>query len=80
MKFQKKTVLAILLFILIFTVAMCVVFVATGSVPDTLIDKVFDFCSWEAGFLGAIKITDTVKEKKATTKKNTNKKKEEPKG
>lgn len=73
MKFSKKAVLGILAFLLVFTVAMSVVFIATGSVPDTLIGEVFTFCSFEAGFLGAIKITDTVKDKIKTTDKEENK-------
>lgn len=43
------------LFLLLFTVAMIVVFIRYGAVPDTLITSVFALCGAEGGIMGWIK-------------------------
>lgn len=52
-------------FLLIFTVAVMVVFVACGSIPDTLVTCVFSVCGGECGVMAWIK---TAKMKQAKEK------------
>lgn len=40
-----------------FTITMIIVFVATGSIPDTLVGCVFAACTGELGIMGWIKST-----------------------
>ena len=63
-KFSKVIVVALLLFTVLFTVAMIAVFITCGAVPDSLVTAYFAFAGGEAGFLGLIKYGDT----KFTTK------------
>ena len=72
MRFSKKAVIGILAFLGVFTAIILWLHFTTGSIPDTLVDKVFDFCKVEAGALGLIKISENL-----PTKKNN---KEEPNG
>lgn len=44
-------------FLLLFTVAMIILHVETGSTPDTLITCVFACCGGECGIMGWIKTT-----------------------
>ena len=57
-KFSKIIVALMLATVLIFTVAMTVIFCRLGMVPDTLITAFFAFAGGEAGFLGLIKYSD----------------------
>ena len=43
------------LFLLLFTIAMIVVFIRYGAVPETLSTSVFALCSAEGGIMGRIK-------------------------
>ena len=54
-RFSKKVVAAVLVAVVIFTVAMVVVYVKTGGVPDTLVTAFFAFAGGEAGALGLIR-------------------------
>ena len=54
-RFSKKVVPAILVAVVIFTVAMVVVYIKTGGVPDTLVASFFAFAGGEAGALGLIR-------------------------
>lgn len=54
-RFSKKLVPAILLAVAAFTVAMIVVYLRTGGVPDTLVTAFFAFAGGEAGALGLIR-------------------------
>lgn len=62
LKFSKKVVITLLVSVAIFTMTMIVVFVATGSVPDTLIAEFFGFFKAEGGILGIIKAVETIAE------------------
>lgn len=70
MKFSKKCVICIFVFVLLFVAAMTVTFIITGSEPEVLTACVFAFVSWESGALAKIKITETKSKK---TKKNKSK-------
>ena len=54
-RFSKKVVPAILVAVAAFTVAMVVVYIKTGGVPDTLVTAFFAFAGGEAGALGLIR-------------------------
>ena len=54
-RFSKKVVPAILVAVAAFTVAMIVVYIRTGGVPDTLVTAFFAFAGGEAGALGLIR-------------------------
>lgn len=54
-RFSKKVVPAILVAVAAFTVAMIVVYIRTGGVPDTLVASFFAFAGGEAGALGLIR-------------------------
>ena len=54
-RFSKKVVAAVLVAVVIFTVAMVVVYIKTGGVPDTLVTAFFAFAGGEAGALGLIR-------------------------
>lgn len=58
-KFSKKVVAAMLICVAAFTVAMIVVFLKKGSVPDTLVTAFFAFAGGEAGVLGLIRFGDS---------------------
>lgn len=59
-RFMNRIVIADILAALIFTVAMIVVFIKTGSEPSTLIQNVFQFLSVEGGVMGLIKVSKTL--------------------
>ena len=63
MKFSKKCVVLIFVFIILFVAAMTAAFIITGNEPSTLIASVFAFFGFEAGILGKIKMTETKKKK-----------------
>ena len=54
-RFSKKVVPAILVAVAAFTVAMIVVYIRTGGIPDTLVASFFAFAGGEAGALGLIR-------------------------
>lgn len=47
------------LFLLLFVIAMCVLFYKIGNEPGTLITCVFAFCGLEGGVLGWIKTSES---------------------
>lgn len=53
--FSKKVVPIILAAVAVFTVAMTVIYVQTGGIPDTLVTAFFAFAGGEAGALGLIR-------------------------
>jgi flagellar basal body-associated protein FliL len=57
-KFSKIIIIGVLVSVLAFTVAMTVVYVVTGGIPDTLVASFFTFAGGEAGVLGLIKHSD----------------------
>lgn len=59
--FSKKVVKGMFVFLVLFVVAVLVVFWHTSAEPSALVASVFAFCSIEGGILGLIKVT---KEKK----------------
>lgn len=58
-KFSKKLLVCMFLFLLLFIIAMCVLFFIKGNEPGTLISCVFAFCGLEGGVLGWIKTTES---------------------
>ena len=54
-RFSKKVIAAILVAVAAFTVAMIVVYLRTGGIPDTLVTAFFAFAGGEAGALGLIR-------------------------
>lgn len=57
-QYRKVVTSLLLLSVAAFTIAMTVVYIRTGGVPDTLIAAFFAFAGGEAGFLGLIKYSD----------------------
>ena len=57
-KFSKKVLVSIFIFLLLFVITMCILFYKTGNEPATLISCVFAFCGIEGGVLGWIKISE----------------------
>ena len=53
--FIKKVLIAMFIFLSIFTVVMIVIFLFTGNTPDTLILSVFGACMGEYSICGLIK-------------------------
>lgn len=62
-KFSKKLLVCMFLFLLLFIIAMCLLFYKTGNEPGTLISCVFAFCGLEGGVLGWIKTSENKNEK-----------------
>lgn len=58
--FIKKVIIGTFVFLLLFTIAMIVVFCMTGSTPDVLIGAVFAACVGEYSICGMIKKTKEV--------------------
>lgn len=69
-RFSKKVVPAILVAVAAFTVAMVVVYIKTGGVPDTLVTAFFAFAGGEAGALGLIRFGKAKYEKPDTPSDN----------
>lgn len=63
MNFSKKIVISIFIILTLFTIANIIIFVVTGSEPETLIDKVFGFFAVEGGALALIKMSKTKHQK-----------------
>lgn len=55
--FMNKILIALGVFLLIFTITMIVTFWFKFSVPDTLITAVFGICASECGIMGWIRNT-----------------------
>ena len=53
--FIKKVLIAMFIFLSVFTVAMIVIFLLTGNTPDVLIGAVFGACMGEYSICGLIK-------------------------
>lgn len=53
--FMKKILIGMFIFLSLFTVAMIIVFLLTGSTPDALIVAVFGACMGEYSICGVIK-------------------------
>lgn len=54
-KFSKLVVLAVLISVAVFTIAMTIIYIQTGGIPDTLVTAYFAFAGGEAGCLGLIR-------------------------
>ena len=63
--FIKKVLITMFVFLFIFTIVMIIIFVKTGSIPDTLIVAVFGACAGEYSICGLIK---NAKEKQRTAR------------
>lgn len=53
--FMKKIIIAMFIFLIIFTIAIMVEFYYTGSTPDSLIIAVFGACMGEYSICGMLK-------------------------
>ena len=58
-KFSKIVVVAVLFSVAAFTVTMILLFLRTGSIPDSLVAPFFAFAGGEAGVLGLIRYADS---------------------
>lgn len=69
MKFSKKVITSMLVFLVLFTIAVLFISFKTGSEPSSLVVSVFGFCGIEGGCLALIKSAEAKAEKKPSTKK-----------
>ena len=68
MKTRNKILIIVSVFLLVFIIAMTVIFCVKGSVPDTLIDKVLGVGGVVDIMTAAITIADKVLERKKSVK------------
>lgn len=68
MKTRNKILIIVSVFLLVFIIAMTVIFCVKGSVPDTLIDKVLGVGGVVDVMTAAITIADKVLERKKSVK------------
>lgn len=68
MKTRNKILIIVSIFLLVFIIAMTVIFCVKGSVPDTLIDKVLGVGGVVDIMTAAITIADKVLERKKSVK------------
>ena len=68
MKTRNKILIIVSIFLLVFIVAMTIIFCVKGSVPDTLIDKVLGVGGVVDIMTAAITIADKVLERKKSVK------------
>lgn len=54
-RFSKVVIALVLITVVIFTIAMTVIYCTMGGTPDTLITAFFAFAGGEAGVLGLLK-------------------------
>ncbi len=69
MRFSKKVMTCMLVFLVIFTAVVLYISYKTQSEPSTLVASVFAFCGVEGGCLALIKSVETSAENKKKTKK-----------
>lgn len=69
-KFLDKLLLILGVFLLAFIITMIIIFCIKDSVPDTLIEKVLDGATWEAGFAGMITVAKFLRKKNDSTSGN----------
>ena len=62
MGFMDKTLIIMGVSLVIFISAMCIIYLKTGGVPDSLVDGFFSIFTFEGGFMAFIKATNTFKE------------------
>lgn len=55
LRFSKVVIALVLITVVIFTIAMTVIYCTMGGTPDTLITAFFAFAGGEAGVLGFLK-------------------------
>lgn len=68
MKTRNKILIIVSIFLLVFIIAMTVIFCVKGSVPDTLIEKVLGVGGVVDIMTAAITIADKVLERKKSVK------------
>lgn len=68
MKTRNKILIIVSIFLLVFIIAMTIIFCVKGSVPDTLIDKVLGVGGVVDIMTAAITIADKVLERKKSVK------------
>lgn len=68
MKTRNKILIIVSIFLLVFIIAMTVIFCVKGSVPDTLIDKVLGVGGVVDIMTAVITIADKVLERKKSVK------------
>ena len=68
MKTRNKILIIVSIFLLVFIIAMTVIFCVKGSVPDTLIDKVLGVGGVVDVMTAVITIADKVLERKKSVK------------
>ena len=68
MKTRNKILIIVSIFLLVFIIAMTIIFCVKGSVPDTLIDKVLGVGGVVDVMTAAITIADKVLKRKKSVK------------
>lgn len=68
MKTRNKILIIVSIFLLVFIIAMTVIFCVKGSVPDTLIDKVLGVGGVVDVMTAVIAVADMVLERKKSVK------------
>ena len=68
MKTRNKILIIVSIFLLVFIIAMTIIFCVKGTVPDTLIDKVLGVGGVVDIMTAAITIADKVLERKKSVK------------
>lgn len=58
MRFGKKFITAMFIFLILFVITVLIVFVKVGSEPAVLIGSVFSICGIQGGILGKMKIDE----------------------
>lgn len=74
MRFSKKILTSMFIFLAVFVLAVLFINYKTGSEPSTLVASVFAFCGVEGGCLALIKSVEATTEKKTVSKRKKNNK------
>lgn len=66
MKKMDYYLISVIVFMMIFTVTMVIMFYIKGYIPDTLVQMAFTYFLGECGVCGIIKAVQTIRENKHT--------------
>lgn len=78
---MDRILVFIAILLLVFSVAMIIIYIRTGGIPDTLVTCVFGVCGGECGVMGWIKTTkEKIQERKETLEDRESKKEEDISG
>lgn len=78
---MDRILVFIAILLLVFSIAMIIIYICTGGIPDTLVTCVFGVCGGECGVMGWIKTTkEKIQERKETLEDRECKKEEDISG